>query len=162
MKSINYLVGDATIPQGDGPKIIAHCANDIGGWGAGFVLAISKRWPQPEAEYRAWAQRASGRLNLGDVQFVSVGHGVTIANIIGQRNVGFQGAAAIRYGALAEGLVTVGIRAQITGESVHMPRIGCGLAGGNWDAVEPIIKETLCARDINVFVYDLLQNGGAQ
>lgn len=49
---IQYITGDATDPTGGGNKIIAHVCNDIGAWGAGFVLAISRRWPQPEAEYR--------------------------------------------------------------------------------------------------------------
>lgn len=44
MKTIQYLKGDATNPQVEGNKIITHICNDIGGWGKGFVLAISKRW----------------------------------------------------------------------------------------------------------------------
>ncbi len=43
MKEISYLVGDATTPDTQGPKIISHICNDIGAWGKGFVLAISKR-----------------------------------------------------------------------------------------------------------------------
>ena len=38
--------------------------------------------------------------------------------------------------------------------TVHMPRIGCGLAGGTWDNIEPIIERTLCEADIEVSVYD--------
>jgi hypothetical protein len=32
--------------------------------------------------------------------------------------------------------------------TVHMLRIGCGLAGGRWDAIEPIIERTLCNNEI--------------
>jgi hypothetical protein len=39
--------------------------------------------------------------------------------------------------------------------SVHMPRIGCGLAGGAWDKMEPIIEEALIKEGITVTVYDL-------
>ncbi len=42
MTTIQYLKGDATSPQAKGTKIIAHICNDIGGWGKGFVLAVSK------------------------------------------------------------------------------------------------------------------------
>jgi len=35
-----------------------------------------------------------------------------------------------------------------------MPRIGCGLAGGAWTRVEPLIAETLLAADLDVTVYD--------
>ena len=42
MTEINYLKGDATQPHSQGTKIIVHVCNDLGGWGKGFVLAISK------------------------------------------------------------------------------------------------------------------------
>jgi hypothetical protein len=39
--------------------------------------------------------------------------------------------------------------------TVHMPRIGCGLAGGTWDRIGPIVERTLSAKNIGAFVYDL-------
>jgi len=45
MTSITYLQGDATVPVAEGMKIICHVCNVAGGWGKGFVVAISKRWP---------------------------------------------------------------------------------------------------------------------
>ena len=54
MKPIKYLVGDATKPQIAGNKIIAHICNDIGAWGRGFVLAVSKLSPVPEHRFREW------------------------------------------------------------------------------------------------------------
>jgi O-acetyl-ADP-ribose deacetylase (regulator of RNase III) len=35
-----------------------------------------------------------------------------------------------------------------------MPRIGCGLAGGRWDKIEPIVVRTLCDHGIYTTVYD--------
>lgn len=61
MTEITYLKGDATTPQARGNKIIAHVCNDLGGWGKGFVLAISKRWPEPAAKARPSAIRPSNR-----------------------------------------------------------------------------------------------------
>ncbi len=43
MSAIRYIKGDATQPQAGGNKVIAHVCNDLGGWGKGFVMAISKR-----------------------------------------------------------------------------------------------------------------------
>ena len=40
---ILYIKGDATAPIGSGVKVITHICNDIGGWGKGFVLALSKK-----------------------------------------------------------------------------------------------------------------------
>ena len=54
MELINYIRGDATQPAGDGNKIIVHVCNDIGAWGKGFVVALSRQWPQPEKDYKQW------------------------------------------------------------------------------------------------------------
>lgn len=48
MLPLRIIAGDATVPQAKGPKLIAHVCNDRGGWGKGFVLAVSARWPEPE------------------------------------------------------------------------------------------------------------------
>ena len=51
---IIYIKGDATSPISPGNKIITHICNDIGGWGKGFVLALSKKWKVTEEAYRQW------------------------------------------------------------------------------------------------------------
>src|SRR4051812_26979548 len=88
MLSINFLKGDATAPMSKGNKIIAHICNDLGGWGKGFVLAISKRWKEPEQDYRDWHRnRASNDFKLGAVKFIQVEPYVWVANIIGQNGM---------------------------------------------------------------------------
>jgi hypothetical protein len=85
MTSILYKIGDATAPDGDGPKMIVHVCNDRGGWGRGFVLALSRRWPEPEAAFRRWyAGRAANDFALGAVQFVPVEPDLWVANLVGQ------------------------------------------------------------------------------
>jgi O-acetyl-ADP-ribose deacetylase (regulator of RNase III) len=86
MAKVNYIVGDATNPQTKGNKIIVHVCNDIGGWGKGFVLAISKRWKQPEQQYRAWF-KLEDNFSLGQVQFVQVEEDLWVANLIGQHTI---------------------------------------------------------------------------
>lgn len=158
--TITYLFGDATAPQGDGPKVIAHVCNDYGGWGAGFVVALSRRWPYPERDYRAWADSGAADWGLGNVRYTLIaGQEIVVANMIAQHGYGESG-TPIRYPALEQCLAAVAQYCldRETGQpwaSVHMPRIGCGLAGGRWDQVEPIIKGTLCAVGVPVFVYDL-------
>ena len=131
--------------------------NDTGKWGKGFVLAISSRWLSPEEEYRSWhAQLAPSKLPLGGVQFVTVEPGITVANMIGQHGVksGTNG-PPIRYEAIRDCLKTVAVRASELKATVHMPRIGCGLAGGEWSRIEEIIRGTLSSSGIEVTVYDL-------
>lgn len=157
MYPITYVQGDATTPQGDGPKSIVHVCNDVGGWGRGFVLALSQRWPEPEAAYRAWhLDRHSNDFALGAAQLVAVEAGLWVANIIGQQDiVASDDGPPVRYWAIEAGLGLVADEAEAMGASVHMPRIGCGLAGGEWPVVEAIIERTLVAAGIPVVVYDL-------
>ena len=150
---INYIIGDATSPITPGNKIIVHICNDIGGWGKGFVMAISKKWTEPEKEYREWF-KSQEDFSLGQCQFVKVESDVWIANLIGQHKIhkDESGNAPIRYEAIAIGLEKV---VQFAGEklaTVHMPRIGCGLAGGSWDKVEPLIHEFLSEKGIATYV----------
>jgi O-acetyl-ADP-ribose deacetylase (regulator of RNase III) len=154
MSKIHYLQGDATQPQASGPKIIVHVCNDRGGWGKGFVLALSRRWPEPEQRYRQWFREGDG-FELGQVQFVEVEPDIQVANMIGQHGMsrGSKG-PPVRYEAIEAGLRTLAKKAKELSVSVHMPRIGCGLAGGKWEHVEPIIDRTLIAAGIEVYVYD--------
>ncbi|MEU7020048.1 Appr-1-p processing protein [Streptomyces sp. NPDC046203] len=157
MNGIAYVRGDATAPHGKGVKIVAHVCNDLGGWGKGFVLAVSRRWPEPEAAYRRWHRERNGNdFGLGAAQFVQVSPFVWVANLIGQRGMrrGRSGGAPVRYEAIDAALGLLAAKAAELGASVHMPRIGCGLAGGQWARVEPLIEERLVARGIPVTVYD--------
>ncbi|MGW4385256.1 macro domain-containing protein [Streptomyces sp. NPDC004685] len=156
MSEITYVRGDATAPLGKGTRIVAHVCNDIGGWGRGFVLALSRRWPEPEAAYRRrHRERAKNDFGLGAVQYVQVERHLWIANMIGQRGTrtGSKG-VPVRYEAMDAGLTDIAAKAAELGASVHMPRIGCGLAGGKWSRVEPLISERLVAGGIAVTVYD--------
>lgn len=146
---INYVKGDATAPIGPGPKVIAHICNDIGKWGRGFVLAVSRRWSQPEQAYRQNKSRV-----LGTVEFVSCEPGLVVANMVAQHGIMRAGSSPpIRYDALETALSLVSAYATETGSTVHMPRIGAGLAGGSWDKIESIIEKSI--PNVQVTVYDL-------
>jgi O-acetyl-ADP-ribose deacetylase (regulator of RNase III) len=156
MTTINYVKGDATQPQAKGNKIIAHVCNDLGGWGKGFVLAVSKRWPGPEAAYRVWHKdRSKNDFGLGAFQLVRVERYIWVANMVAQRGMktGSNG-PPIRYEAVRACVQKLAVEAQVLGASVHMPRIGCGLAGGRWEEVEPVIFDELALQGVEVTVYD--------
>ena len=150
---IKYVKGDATRPVGEGPKIIPHICNDVGVFGAGFVLALSNRWPITKKAYLAWAE--AGPLVLGDVQFVGVEDDISVANIIGQTGVGQSNGPPIRYSAVLKGLRNVARAAQKYGASIHTCRLGCGLAGGEWNNIEVLLEDTFIDNGIPVTIYDL-------
>jgi O-acetyl-ADP-ribose deacetylase (regulator of RNase III) len=138
--------GDATHPVGDGPKIIVHVVNDVGVWGAGFVLALSKRWSDLKEIYREYHQKT-----LGSVQFVFVEDDILVANMCAQHGLG-RHTKPIRYDALRRCLMIVNERAESIGATIHGPRFGAGLAGGDWETIESIIQE-VCT--VPVYIYDL-------
>lgn len=157
MGQIHHIKGDATSPQAKGPKVIAHVCNNRGGWGKGFVLAISKRWPEPERAYRRWhRERARNDFELGAIQLVQVTPDIWVANMVAQHGTRSSRSSGppIRYEALQECLRRLAVQAADLKASVHMPRIGAGLAGGRWSRIEPLITAELTARGIPVTVYD--------
>ncbi len=155
---ITSVVGDATRPVGTGPCVITHVCNDLGRWGKGFVLALSDAWPEAERRYRRWyaGETTDGPFALGRAQFVCVDPNIWIANVIGQHGITRRnGVPPVRYDAIESGLSAVADFALARSASVHMPRIGCGLAGGTWDVVGPIVQRQLGDRGVTVTVYDL-------
>jgi O-acetyl-ADP-ribose deacetylase (regulator of RNase III) len=156
VRDITYISGDATAPIGGGHKIIAHICNDIGGWGKGFVVAISRRWPEPDSDYRRWyEERDQNDFGLGAIRVVAVAGDLAVANMIGQRDIRRRGGSPpIRYDAVRTCLGALRESAQSLAATIHMPRIGCGLAGGDWREIEPIIHDELSKYDIAVTVYD--------
>lgn len=167
---ITYLMGDATDPWIRGNKVIAHVCNDQGGWGRGFVKSLSEKWSLPETQYRRWYEETHNMPGmedapfvLGNVQFVPVEHKLNpetrvetrtiVANMLAQNGYTTDAVPAIRYDALHQCLKLVVELALTLDASIHMPRIGCGLAGGKWDDIEPIINDVMSG--VEVYVYDL-------
>lgn len=128
------------------------------------MVALSRRWPHVEQEYRKWfwgvplnrTVSFSGPFELGAVQVVAAEPGRYVANLIGQHDIRWQnGIPPIRYSAITKGLKYVRNFCQVYPCTIHMPRMGAGLAGGDWSVIEKMIQEELCDWGIPVTVYDL-------
>jgi O-acetyl-ADP-ribose deacetylase (regulator of RNase III) len=167
--SITYLIGDATEPSGTDLNIIAHVVNDEGKWGAGFAKALGAKYPEAERAYRNWAagDYTPPEFGLGRVQLVYVGGSTVVANIVAQRGVrSYDNPVPVVYRALRVGLAFLAGYCLGIGDqrgykpSVHMPRIGCGLAGGEWSVVEGEIERTLGESRIPTIVYTLASETG--
>jgi len=153
---INYVKGNAVEPiRNDNEKVvIVHICNNIGAWGSGFVKAVSAKWSKPEQVYRSIPK---DKLELGNVEFINVEDNIYVANLIGQDSIRYdnEGKPPIRYGAIENGLFKIYQWASDNNATIHMPRIGCGLAGGKWSEIEKIIQNvTSVINEINTTVYD--------
>jgi len=148
---IHYLKGDATKPVKT-PAYIVHVCNDLGGWGSGFVVAISNTLSKkPETSYRLW-HKSKEDFRLGKSQIVKVNEKISVVNMIAQHGFASkENSHPLNLKALK--LCLKYAYEVVKGENitVHMPRIGCGLAGGKWEEVEPIIKKYMT---VDTYVYD--------
>ena len=155
---IKYIKGDATEPIIIGNKysVICHCCNALGAWGKGFVIPLGKKYPIAKEKYLKFIKMTKEENRLGSVSFAKPTDNIIIANIIGQYyTYPKDGKIPLDYGALEQGFRNV-IEMFQTNDiplTIHMPKIGCGLAGGDWNVVEEIIKNTFIKENIEVYVY---------
>ena len=145
---IKYVTGDATSPIGEGKKIIPHVCNNKNRWGAGFVLALSRKWSAPEREYHNLNNQF-----LANVQLVRVESDIYVANMIAQDDTrpDENGVPPIRYSALKICLQKVNDEAIRLNATIHAPKFGAGLSGGDWNTIEKIIKEVIT---VDVTIYE--------
>ena len=158
---LRFVTGDVTdlegSPRSPGAVFICHIANDVGKWGKGFTGALDARWGQPRMDYMdLWhRQQGRGRIPRGSalVSTVSKAPDAYVYTMVTQAGVG-RGQDRVDYVELERCLA--GLRAQVLpNDEVRMPRIGVGLAGGNWGIISQIIRQTLCENGVPVTVYDL-------
>ncbi len=153
--NITYIKGDLFEMMNacsSSNHLIIHICNDIGKWGKGFVLAISKKWKRPQIEYLALTEYI-----MGNVQFIKVESNISVANIIAQKGINsMHGTPICRvdYDVLKNCLRSVNQYATTYKCHIHMPLIGCGLAGGQWSIVSEIIKQTFDP-SVAIYVYSL-------
>ncbi|MGO9267977.1 MAG: ImmA/IrrE family metallo-endopeptidase [Candidatus Binataceae bacterium] len=153
--AITYLKGDASEPRGGGTRLLVQVVNDSAlTWGGGFSLMLRKKWPSLQQAFRRWAVER-GNLKLGNVHLEKVNDTLYLASMVAQHGYGQSLMPRIRYLALRDSLHRVGEIAAQRAATVHMPRIGCGLAGGSWNIVGELVAETMYSQGTRVFVYDL-------
>ena len=152
---VEFLRGNALEPRGAGKKLIAHIVSDAtANWGGrGFAIALMKKWPSAQVEFRTWA--SSQPLCLGDVHFGNVAPDIKVASMVCQHGYGPSTKPRLRYMALEQALKTLAAEAADTAATVHMPRIGTGQAGGSWMMVQELLAATLLTANVPVTVYDL-------
>lgn len=149
-----YKKGDATEPHIPRSRsqaaVIAHICNDIGVWGKGFVMAVSSKWPQVREKYLEWHKSGAKR---GDIQMIQVTDDIWVCNMIAQKGIRSKtNLVPLDMVALETCLAKLSIETDLIGGEVHMPKIGCGLAGGDWAEVSELIKKKMVG--IRTHVYE--------
>lgn len=166
---LHYVKGDAAKPFRipNTVTVIAHIVNNIFVWGKGFVLALDKNYPSAKTQYfayKALKRKPKPVDYLGDcllaydVSFTTPTVTTVVANLFAQHGIrSATNPRPLQYESLRTSLTTLSVELTRRNENtfvIHMPRIGCGLAGGKWELVEPIILDTI-GKSFDVYVYDL-------
>lgn len=143
--------------------IICHQVNCLGVMGAGLAKQMREKFPMMYLEYkRLCYNTADKKTLLGEVLTHSIvynGYEYTIANLFGQEQIGTS-RCYTDYDALRKALQTVRcIASPLPGRAAWRVRIpykmGCGLAGGDWNIVRAIVQEELVDHGIIVEVWKL-------
>jgi hypothetical protein len=150
---LEIIKGDATMPRHvtadpNELRVILHICNDINRWGKGFVVPLGDRYPAAKDIYLKSAS-PSGYHQLGSITHAQIVPTLLVVNMVAQHGImrdKVTGEPPIRYAELRKCLARV--RELLDGKqpvSLHMPKIGCGLAGGDWNVVSDIINSELVA-----------------
>lgn len=125
-----------------------NCQHNMG---AGLALQIAKEFPEAEI-----ADKNFINPTMGDFSWAkSLEYNFVIYNLYSQfwygkpyghtyalnSNIYNFDTQKNRYNAIRKGLKR--INNLCSGKIIGVPKIGCGLAGGNWDIVSQIVKEEL-------------------
>lgn len=157
---IEYRKGNAAYPDVANAAII-HVCNNLGLWGRGFTASLSQRSRDPEQVYRHWVraaqqQGASSQLLLGLIRPTMIPDSdVTGIHMIAQDGVrSANEPKPLVPEALEQCLFRAADLVRRSNLQACMPRIGSGLAGGDWDnEIVPMIERAF--GDQRVIVYDL-------
>lgn len=148
--------------------MIPHVCNDIGAFGAGFVVSLSKFNKDAEKYYRLWFQDKTAvnhplvwtsrraDFSLGESQIVQILGAVYVANMIGQRGIiSSNNRKPIRYAALIKCMENVADFCVKNKCEIRCPRFGSGLAGGDVRLIEELMREIWVDVGVSVKVYEL-------
>ena len=143
---IKYVQGDLFTTEAD---IIAHGCNCRGGFGSGVAGQIALKYPKARHSYLDKFEEDGWY--LGDIQPVLQWDGKYIVNCATQFAYLPRGICHADYDGVRLSMERLKAFAQGKGLSVAIPKIGAGLAGGDWAIIEKIISDVLTDYDITVY-----------
>lgn len=140
MSKLSHVVGDLLASD---EHVIGHGCNTVSAMGAGIALHIARAYPEVERVYSAHCRTRDFR--VGTCQAVTTNHDTQdgagpiriVLNLGTQRNPGRDATyfnVMLAMGNAFEWCIAHGHK------RMAIPRIGCGIAGLEWDKVEWVIN----------------------
>lgn len=149
-----YIIGDITETE---LKYIAHGVNCQNKMGSGVAKALYTKIPAVKSEYHDYCRYDNPEDLLGKVNIVPdylSKFDITVFNMFTQFNYGYDGKKYVNYGAVANCFRQLCDIKWVKGKTIAIPKIGCGLAGGNWEFMEQLINDTVGDK-LEIWVYEL-------
>jgi O-acetyl-ADP-ribose deacetylase (regulator of RNase III) len=137
---IKYIDGDL-VRDAENYDVIVHCCNCFCTMGAGIAPQIKNKFPEA---YAVDCATVSGdKDKLGTISYTTSTRKPIVVNLYGQYgyNGRTHGAIDVEYDAIRSGMKL--IKEKFSGKFIGMPKLGAGLAGGDWNIIEKIIQEEL-------------------
>ena len=125
--------------------VIVHGCNCFCAMGAGIAKAIKKEFPEA---YMADKQTVKGDKNkLGTISKARINRdGINLIVVNGYTQFNYRGKGTlVDYDALAS--VFSLIKQNFSGQKIGYPKIGAGLAKGDWQIISSIINKALTQED---------------
>lgn len=131
-------------------NVIAHGCNCFCTMGAGIAPHMALVFGCDK--FRLEDSAYKGDINkLGQIDYVRIPDGVWVINAYTQYGVS-RHVRALDYDALTLCLRKINFR--FNGRHIGLPKIGCGLAGGDWKVVKEIIIKELSSCDVTIVIYN--------
>lgn len=151
---VKYITGNLFLTKA---QVIAHGVNCKGAFGAGIAGQIRRLYPGAYSAYIAKHQKDGWK--LGDVQIVELFKDgfPQIANCATQNGYGYTDGQTVfaDYGAIERSLWVLEEYCKKNNYTLAIPRIGAGLAGGDWNRIKEIIETIFKHSQVTVEVYSL-------
>ena len=142
-------------------NVIAHQSNCMGGFGSGIAGQIRYMFPQALAVFEAdtrTPQQKLGSLCWADCVTPDNAREMVVFNLYGQFNYGPKGQLYTRYPMLEKAIDEMRFMLKSYNQPVKlgMPyKIGCDLAGGDWEVVEEILYDRFGGdSDMDLWLYE--------
>src|SRR5690606_6838635 len=150
---ISLEFGDATKPRGKGRKIICQIVNTSAALGRGFGYSLAKNYPVVKEELKKWQTKKS-EFVLGKSNLVKISDDLFVFQMLAQKGLFPKGGEIpLKYSELHKCLVELRETALELECSIHMPAIGSGNAGGDWNIIIGMIHDELVNYDLDVNIY---------
>ena len=154
---MNVIYGDLLKLALEGNfDVIIHGCNCQCQMGKGIALSIKQTFP--EAYSADCATHKGERSKLGTISYVTINRNnneITIVNAYTQFDWRGKGVKA-DYVAIRSAMRE--IKERFSGKRIGYPRIGAGLAGGNWEIIKNIISEELKGENHTLVEYVKVPN----